>query len=134
VKAWLVLLLISSGWAQVPCERADKKPCEFDSVRAAKIYYYVSAQVARTVNPSRPPKLLPKLSLKLGVSEVHFYISPESATIELPKWDEHMFSQAVAFAAASQILSVEETRQAAKMALVFVNATTSVEELKEGKR
>jgi hypothetical protein len=104
----------------------DKKPCQFDAVRAAKIYYYASAQVARTVNPDRPPKLLPRISLLLGAQDDGMSWNVADCQIRLKKWDEKLFAQGVAFAAATQQLSAKEIVQAADTALVFLNATTSV--------
>jgi hypothetical protein len=134
VKAWLVLCLISAAWGQIPCERSDKKPCEFDAVRAAKLYYYASAQVAREINPDRPPKLLPKISLLLGAKDNGVLWNVSECQIRLTKWDEEMFAQGVAFAAATQQLSAEQVMKAARTAVIFLNATVDKDSLRGEKK
>jgi hypothetical protein len=142
VKPLLCVLLLSSLSAaqSYTCVTNDKKPCTLNISRADKIYWYATAQVARTINPLSPPKLEPVIKLRIGDCNNANLVNPpgEGYVIRLrylegciDKYSDERWAEIVAVAAATQSVKVPELIQAVKDALVFANAMVSTEELKE---
>jgi hypothetical protein len=141
-RADIAFLLILAGTfalsrmeAQSPAQPfVCETPCPIPAERAAKLYWYVTAQVAREISPDRPPKLQPRIKVIIDPKSSEGYLlEPELVTLRMKEWNENYFAQCVALAASTQILSTQRRQAAIRGALVFLNATVTASDLKASK-
>ncbi len=101
--------------------------------RAKRIFRETIREVARQLNPNRPPTVLAKIVLRIGEPgfNVETIVDRERYTvIRMQRWHEVQFARLVARAARHGLFSDSELDAAADTALKRVNAVTSVQELR----
>ena len=100
--------------------------------RVNRIFTETIREVARHLNPKRPPTVLAKVVLRIGEPgyNVETVVNAERNTvIRMQTWNEYQFARMVARAARHGLFTDVELDAAAEAALKHVNAVTSVKEL-----
>ena len=100
--------------------------------RAKRIFTETIREVAKYLNPSRPPTVLGKIVLRLGEPgfQVETLVDGDRRTvIRMQTWNERDFARLVARAARHGLFSDIELDAAADIALKRVNAVTTLKEL-----
>lgn len=99
-----------------------------------RIFRETVREVARHLNPNRPPLILAKVTLRFGEPGVNVETTMDKerhTVIRMQRWDELLFARMVARAARHGLFSDEELDKSAQKALNKVHAVTSVTELKQ---
>lgn len=98
-----------------------------------RIFRETVREVAWQLNPERPPRIMARVTLRLGASgfTVETIEGRERRTIiSMQEWDEFAFARMVARAARNGLFSDQELDRYARAGLARARAVASVQELK----
>ena len=124
--------LLPLSYAELVIENPGKQ--NLPESRARRIFRETIREVARHLNPTRPPTVLAKIVLRIG--EPGFNVETlvdngeRHTVVRMQSWNDQQFARLVARAARHGLFSDVELDAAADTALKHVNSVTSVEELR----
>jgi len=117
-----------------PVEIENPKKMRISPVLVQRIFRETMREVAWQLNPNRPPAILAKVTLRLGVPgfTIETVEGKERRTVLcMERWDEMAFARMVARAARNGLFSDQELDRYARSALSRARAVTSVTELEK---
>lgn len=114
----------------LPFEVSNPKNQKWSPEQAEKIYQSACDLLARTINPSNPPRLHPRFVLTLGAEHDEYFREGHTNAIHLKTWDPSKFAEAVVLGAVREVLRTEDLMKVAQQSLALADATVSAKELK----